>query len=339
MQARDSEPPPQPPGVVKALLSGFNAVAGNVSVIFFPIALDVFLWLGPRLKIFHLFEPYLAQLPPAPPGMESPMTVDPMQLWRGFNLFSFIMRAFPVGIFGLFSFLRPLSADPQAVMENAAIGLTPFGPRLDVEVENIPAVFLLTAGLVLAGWLFGILYFYAVARVALHIEKPPSLARVLLHGLLLNGFWNFALLAFGFPFVLVLALLAMLIPALAVIVPLLAFVLMIWLAVPVFFSAHGIFAGAQNVFLSIWNSFRMMRFGLPPLGWFILMAVIINQGMDLLWSIPPAESWMTLVGIFGHAFISTGLLAASFIFYRDINSWVEAALQWLKTHQVTSARV
>jgi hypothetical protein len=338
MQVRDSELPPQPPGVVNALLSGFNAVAANVSVIFFPVALDVFLWLGPRLKIYRLFEPYLPQMFPVPSGMESSIPIDPAQIWRGFNLFSFL-HTFPIGVFSLLSSIRPFSVDIKTLMKNAAVSMTPFGARLDVEVENILVVFLLIAGLVMTGWLLGSLYFYAVARIALHTEKPPSLVRALVHGLALNGFWSFVLLAFGFPLLLVLALLAMLGPTLAVIAQLLVFVLVIWLAVPIFFSAHGIFAGAQNAFVSIWNSFRMMRFGLPPLGWFALVAVIINQGMDLLWSIPPSESWMTLVGIFGHAFISTGLLAASFIFYRDLSSWVEAALQWLKTHQVTSARI
>jgi hypothetical protein len=47
---------------------------------------------------------------------------------------------------------------------------------------------------------------------------------------------------------------------------------------------------------------------------------------------------MTLVGILGHAFVSTSLLAASFIFYQDMQTWIEAALQWMKTNQITSAR-
>lgn len=106
----------------------------------------------------------------------------------------------------------------------------------------------------------------------------------------------------------------------------------------VFFSTHAVFIQSKNAFASLLQNFRVLRYGLPPMGWFALMAVIISHGMDLLWLIPPAESWMKLVGIFGHAFISTGLLSASFIFYRDLSTWVEEALQWLKTHQVTSAQ-
>jgi hypothetical protein len=58
------------------------------------------------------------------------------------------------------------------------------------------------------------------------------------------------------------------------------------------------------------------------------MAVfILSQGLDLLWQVPPDTSWMSLVGIAGHAFITTGLLAASFVYYRDGIRWVQERLQ------------
>jgi hypothetical protein len=40
---------------------------------------------------------------------------------------------------------------------------------------------------------------------------------------------------------------------------------------------------------------------------------------------------MLLLGIFGHAFITTALLAASFIYYRDMNAWLETLLEKLKS--------
>jgi hypothetical protein len=36
------------------------------------------------------------------------------------------------------------------------------------------------------------------------------------------------------------------------------------------------------------------------------------------------------VGISGHAFISTTLLSASFVYYRDINIWLQAVLEQLQ---------
>jgi hypothetical protein len=111
-----------------------------------------------------------------------------------------------------------------------------------------------------------------------------------------------------------------------------------WLVLWGFFSFHGIFASAQNAFVSVRNGFRLLRYGLPPLGWFVMLFILISQGMDMLWRIPPADSWMMGVGILGHAFVSTSLLAASFIYYRDLNAWIESALQWFKTQKTSSAR-
>ena len=82
----------------------------------------------------------------------------------------------------------------------------------------------------------------------------------------------------------------------------------------------------------------MVRYSLPNVGWFSMLVIVLSQGMDMLWHIPPTSSWMTLVGILGHAFISTSLLAASFFYYRDINLWINAALQWLKSNNTSSAR-
>jgi hypothetical protein len=106
----------------------------------------------------------------------------------------------------------------------------------------------------------------------------------------------------------------------------------------VFFSTHGVFIRSKNAFTTLAQNFRVLRHALPPLGWFALVSIVISQGMDLIWLMPSADTWMALVGILGHAFISTGLLAASFIFYRDLTTWVDEALAWLKTHQITSAR-
>jgi hypothetical protein len=105
----------------------------------------------------------------------------------------------------------------------------------------------------------------------------------------------------------------------------------LWLAVPVFFSSHGIFLHADHLFRSTAKSFRIMRYALPSMGWFVVTAMVLSQGLNFLWRIAPADSWMTLFGIFGHAFISTALLAASFIYYHDLNDWVENALEWMKT--------
>jgi hypothetical protein len=44
---------------------------------------------------------------------------------------------------------------------------------------------------------------------------------------------------------------------------------------------------------------------------------------------------MTLVGIGGHAFITTALLSASFIYYRDMNVWLQTVFERLQKKPTT----
>ncbi|MDP2976426.1 MAG: hypothetical protein Q8N45_09490, partial [Anaerolineales bacterium] len=126
-------------------------------------------------------------------------------------------------------------------------------------------------------------------------------------------------------------------PLLAEIVLLIFALLSLWLVLPVFFSPHGIFTYQQNAWQAILNSLRMTRFTLPTSGLFLFSTIIISQGLDFLWRTPQENSWLTLIGIAGHAFISTAILATSFIYYRDVNAWLQVVTDQLK-RQTTSAR-
>jgi hypothetical protein len=100
--------------------------------------------------------------------------------------------------------------------------------------------------------------------------------------------------------------------------------------VPIFFAPHGIFLRGQNAFYSIYASLRLTRFTMPTSSMFVLAVFVISQGLNYLWAVPADDSWMTLVGIVGHAFVTTALLASSFIYYRDMNAWLETVFERLK---------
>jgi hypothetical protein len=98
---------------------------------------------------------------------------------------------------------------------------------------------------------------------------------------------------------------------------------MFWMVVPLFFTPHGIFVRKQNAFVSIMSSLRMSRFTLPTSSMFVLSVFLLSRGLSYLWMIPASDSWLLLVGILGHGFISTTLLAASFVYYRDMSNWLQ----------------
>ncbi len=90
----------------------------------------------------------------------------------------------------------------------------------------------------------------------------------------------------------------------------------IWFVVPMAFSPHGIYASQKSAPQAVINSIQLVRRYLPGTGLFLLVALLLTQGLNLLWAAPPASSWMLLLGIGGHAFIITALIASSFVYYR-----------------------
>jgi hypothetical protein len=331
MESRNPELPPlpPPPGAISALLNGFNAIASNVAVILIPAVLDLFLWLGPRLKADALFAPIL-ELMPQILAQVSADQADQVKKFglavtdyaNNFNLFS-VFRTFPLGIFSLMITKMSIKS--------------PLGERIGIDIPHWLVAFGIVLILTFCGWLGGSLYFRAVSRVALKLEKAPGVFHSVLHGVLLSGLWLLFFSLVNLPLFVLLWLLSLLDNLVRTILIFLLVVPISWTLLVVFFSFHGIFANAQNAFISFRNSIRMLRYGLPPLGWFAMLTILISQGMDMLWRIPPTDSWMTGIGILGHAFVSTSLLAASFIYYRDLNTWIESALQWLKTQNTTSS--
>jgi hypothetical protein len=100
-----------------------------------------------------------------------------------------------------------------------------------------------------------------------------------------------------------------------------------WLILPLAFSPQGIFVHQYRMFDSVKASFRLIRKTLPTSVLFILAAFFLSKGLDLLWMAPGESSWLTLVGIAGHAFVTTGLLSASFVYYRDAERWMTTLAQ------------
>lgn len=324
---------PPPPGLIASLAAGFEAVASHITVITLPILLDLFLWLGPRLRLKELFRPFIESIPlmPVPPVPDLPELSAVQQMWIDFfdrfNLFM-LLRTYPVGTSSLLSLEMP-SVSPLGVP--AALDAGPFLPALGWSLL-----------LILTGLLLGGIYFHAVSGAALKRQTAKGLKPALRSSgqvILLSLVWWGLLVAVGFPLLGVVTMLGMFNPGLAQIALVILAVVCTWLALPVFFSPHGIYTYQQNAFLAILSSLRMVRFTLPASGLFAILMLLISQGLRFLWSTPPADSWWLLVGIGGHAFISTALLAASFIYYRDVNTWLNVVFERLKQQQPKSARI
>lgn len=327
MDTADSQTLPAPPNLIKSLLAGFDAVSSHLGVILFPAIMDLLLWWGPHLRIGSLVETVFKQASMLP-EMDSPEMVEMFnssrELWTSvverLNLIS-LLRTYPIGIPSLMVQRSPIEA--------------PWGSAAFVEIPSITTAVLLWLGLSVAGLVLGTLYFSAVARVSL--DQDTSMGGLLkdwlrssVQVLLLALVWLLVVMAIVLPFSCFVTIIMLTGLNLGNISILLFGILGVWLMFPLAFSPHGIFVYRQRVWESLKTGVRLVRLTFPATGLFLLLALLITLGLDTLWQVPPEQSWFSLVGVAGHAFVSSAILAASFIYYRDANRWVQEMLQRVK---------
>ncbi len=317
--------------MIQALTAGFNLVAGHIYLILLPILLDVLLWFGPHLRLRQLVTPFIQEMVDSvlifTPETSAMMSEIP-QMWQAllerFNLVS-LLSALPVGVPSLMAGSSPLE--------------TPLGSAPLMEVTSW--------GQAVGGWLIfsvlglaiGSLYFSAIARFSADTPRAFSLREAaweIAQTLLLTLAVIMVLAAFILPTTLVVSILALISPAMAQISVLLLSFMLAWLLIPLVFAPHGIFAARQNVLRAMFNSAQMVRRLFPSVAMFLLAVVVLAQGMGYLWRMAPENSWMTLVGVLGNAFITTSLVAASFVYYRKSAAWME---QYRRTQVISRSRV
>lgn len=328
MERTSTEGFPPPPGIINSLKAGFDAIAAHIYAIILPILLNLFFWLGPRLRMDALFDSLKAdminfwKLIGFSSADIQAMLGEYDKIVPNFNFF-WTLRTFPIGIFGLKSI--PLSL--AGLLAQRPEVASPLGFPVELQV-TITDFFLWYFFLTVAGWVGGGIYFYLVAKASFTDvpDMEVSLFRVLMQTIFLSVAWNFLSVVIGVPARLILQLILQTTGLLGIIVMLLLSLVSMWVIVPVFFWPHGIFVRKQNFITSALSSLQIARFTLPTSSLFVLAVFLLSFGLGYLWSVPPQDSWMTLFGIFGHAFVTTGLLAASFIYYRDMNNWLQKVM-------------
>ena len=313
-------------------------VSSHVWLILLPVLLDVLLWLGPRFSVDGLTSPFFRTMfSRARTTLTSAADLEQFTAYQAafnevverFNLLSLLgkLQLFPVGISSLLAQTMPVE--------------TPLGAHNVIQITSIPGFLGLVFLFTVLGWVIGGLYFRWVAGITLgeaNQARMVSLSWAIIQTLILSVVWVIDLMIILIPLMVVLTILTMLSPVLASGALLVILLFSFWLIVPLFFTPHGIFVRRQNAFYSIFSSLRMARFTLPTSGLFVLAVLVLSTGLNYLWSVPTDDSWMLLVGIAGHAFITTALLAASFVYYRDMSVWLQAIFEQLQRKQSVPAQ-
>ncbi len=310
------------PKLIPSVKAGFDAVANHISLILLPVALDLFLWLGPHFSLKVLFLA-LSQQILALPGLDATQAAQFSSLiskiGEQFNL-AIALRTFPVGLTSLMWSQLPVQ--------------TPLGKAPVIELSSDLLVFAWYLIFIIIGLVAGTIFFEQLTKV---VFKNPSrmnfrqLTWSALQVFLLTVAFLVLVLMLSMPIIVFVSVLALISPDIALFIRPFIAIILIWILVPLLFSPHGIFAYNQNALVSMLMSTRLVRASLPGSGLFLLAVLILSLGLDVVWSAPPDTSWLTLVGISGHAFVTTSLMASSFVYYRDIMHWAQETLQQRST--------
>jgi hypothetical protein len=327
----DAQALPPPPGIIGSLRAGFDAIAAHIGLILLPLGLDLLLWLGPRISISRMMQPLLDEMARIAPSsglpqadIDSMLTVYRAVLSR-LNVLA-TLRTVPVGVFSLMSGRMPIQS--------------PFGAPSVMQVESLAQLLGLLFILTFLGWSLGGLYFQRVAglvasRSPASTIPPAPAARAVLQTILYSLICLVLIWSIGLPAMFLVYLVFAINSTLGQGLLLFLGFLSLWLLVPLFFSPHGIYVSRQTALASFLGGFRLARFTLPTSSLFVLTVFLVGMGLNTLWAVPAEDSWIVLVGLLGHAFITTALLAASFIYYQDMSAWVQSVLERLRASMPT----
>lgn len=313
----------RPPNLISALLAGFDSVTSHLVILSLPVCLDLFIWLGPRLKISVLINSTLNQIASVEHASGTDVggvVLASQELWQSIgeqiNLFS-ALRSLPVGVASLMASILPSDAPISS---------------MSWQLDTWLVVFLTWLVLGGIGLILGTFYFLVTAKIALENQVnlrtmlqvfPWTLGQVIF----LTFIWLVGIILLSIPASVMLSLVLSIGSLFGQLILLMIAGFIMWLFFPLIFSLHGIFVHQLKVFPSIRKSIQIVQMTLPMTALFILSIFVIDYGLGLLWQIPVEDSWLILLGIFGHAFVATGLLAASFIYYRDADRWVASILK------------
>ena len=303
-------------GIIDTLTAGFELVRRRPWMLVLPVAVDIGLWLAPKLSVFTLLQRlWHALLQEAmTSGAATPAMIESMQ------------EALP----DVVRLARELDLSLLLPLTSVGVPILPLGPASNffglskqvIELAGGLSLVAVALALALGGLLIGTFYMALIAQAVRdgHVDWARLVRRVPRYWLRLIGAGlvvGVGLLAFGLPAAMVIGIFGLLSPALAsLLVAILSF-LVFWVMIYMVFVPEAIILSEDGVMKAMWRSALIMRTSFWSAMGLILLSYIISTGLAFVWDMLAATTPGALVAAAGSAFIGTGLTAALFIFYRE----------------------
>lgn len=303
-------------GVIDSLSAGFEAVNRNIWILLFPLALDLFLWLGAPLSMAPIARRALdwyervASGPFAEVAVQSGGTDPLRQVLEGLG-----------GDFNLFRLLvLGLANVPSAVTSplNGFDGAA--------QVSSVLALIGVVIGLGAVGAFIGCLYLGALAQQVRdgRVDLGKLRRRVWFYWLSVLGYGLMMLaLAIGAGIASSVLIAVGTIVSQQLGMALAAMTMLVWwgcvfvLLLFTFFLVDAIVVNEVGPWRALLNSARVVSQNTGASVGLIFLLWIIAGGTQVIWGWLPNQTWGTLAAILANAYIGSGLAAASLAFYQS----------------------
>jgi hypothetical protein len=326
MESVKANTPTPPVGVIESLAKGFETVASSLVLILLPLLLDLFLWVGPRLDFRPAFrvsyheawEPMLASMDEETQKTLKPLTDELLEQSENMP-----HRYLPVAIMPSVMTWR----DAESLPFDYLPPVWEVGEPIKVFGINILS---LLVGFVLFGCYITI--------IAEKVKGNKTRLGRVLSRLLINLIWlgiffvaMFLLLSLVYiPFFLVSASFLLVSGLLSAMINVFGLILVFWIAAYVIFTVHGIYLNDRGLFRSLWDSIRVVQWNMPPTILLFLLVIVVSSALSRVWLLAPVDTWMIVLAIAANAFIQTGLITATFFYYKDrYRHWEETRAEML----------
>lgn len=336
--------------MIDSLASGLETVATHLPLLLLPLLVDAALWLGPRVS----FRPLLVWLGDFVANDHSPTSLLVLisVLCLGFppslhqEVWKPVLLAFPqtdqASFAGLVEAVKAVAKTapdqylsvtvmPSMVAGRDA-GLSPLGYTPPLWQIQTPAeALVLRLLLFLVGLVLLVIYLAVIAQrikeghnsLGWVIKRVPIVLLQVVAVLILV-----LIMAVGAMLMLSMALSAIVILGsmlggdqaagiLASTTLALLFLIGTWLVLLMAFTLHGMLMNDRGVFAAMWDSLRVVQWNMSSsFGLFLVLFIVVLAAHYVRGWLDPGSLLMP-IGIVANAFISTGLLAATFVFFKD----------------------
>ncbi len=313
-------------GVIDTLSAGFDRVTKRLWLVLLPVLVDIGIWIGPKLSVGRLSQELLAALPSMGEfGAQQQQSLELAKEWlRAAGTETNLLYLLSMRIAGLPS-LTATFVPPTRLLA--------VGQRV-IEVHTWLALLGLVVGLTLASVLLGCFSLALLAQEARDEEMDiPYVLQVTIRSwvrlavLLILGLLAGATLLIGIS--LVYSILAVVSPQLAALLFSAMAIGLLWLSVyagiVLFFTPRAMILDNEGIVHSLWSSVNVVHRNVGPVIVFVLLVNVIQAGLMYIWRLLAVNTIGTLAGILGNAYVSTGLVMASLVFYRDrFVAWQDA---------------